>query len=60
MSAVVCQKGYKGRFKASGLQFEIVETTSSTSTIRIRENGEVAEVRDDDLKASAEGIDHFV
>jgi hypothetical protein len=55
-----CAMGQKGRFKISGLEFEIVATTSSTSTIRFRYERQVYEVADGDLRTAADTIQQFM
>lgn len=56
--AMSCSKGQKGRFKASGLEFEIIETTPTTSTIHFHLSriDEKAEVLDEELKKVADSI----
>jgi hypothetical protein len=56
---MTCSKGNKGKFIASGKEFEIVDITSSTSTIRFRYEKTTYELKDEDLKSQAEQIDKF-
>lgn len=56
---IVCSKGNKGRFIASDLEFEIVDTTSTTSTIQFHWTRERHELQDTDLRAAAVGIAEF-
>ena len=55
--ALVCAKGNRGQLKASKLEFEIVDTTSVTSTIRIKPWNTKVEVADSDLRQIAVGIE---
>ncbi len=59
MNSVVCTKGSKGRFRASGIEFEVIDTTPITSTIRFHGSGEVHELADADLRKVAESIEKF-
>lgn len=55
-----CTVGVKGRLKASGIEFKIVAVTRDTSTIELHIAGlPQVEVRDEELRASAEQIDDF-
>lgn len=54
---ISCSIGTKGRLKASGREFEIVATTSTTSTIRFRFERETFEIKDEELRALAEPIE---
>lgn len=56
---VSCSKGQKGKFKASELEFEIVDITTTTSTIRYRGETETHEIKDTDLIENAIGIAQF-
>lgn len=51
--------GSKGKLKASGREFEIVATTSLTSTIRFRGEREEYEINDEDLRAVAIQIEDY-
>jgi hypothetical protein len=52
-----CSKGNKGRLKALGLEFEIIDTTSDTSKIQIRgSRDEPVWIKDEDLKQCADDI----
>jgi hypothetical protein len=53
---LVCQSGRKGRFKRSKKEFEIVSTTTSTSTIRFHWEKELYELPDTELREAAEEI----
>ena len=44
--ALILQTGHKGKLKASGREFEIVATTSQTTTIRFRGERETHEFDD--------------
>ena len=48
--------GTKGRFKASGREFKVVATTSSSSTIRFRFERQTFEIADAELDKTAEVI----
>jgi hypothetical protein len=52
-----CSKGRRGRLKASRLEFEIVETTSSTSTIQLKPWRICVEVKDEELRQIAVGLE---
>jgi hypothetical protein len=52
-----CSKGRRGRLKASKLEFEIVDTTSVSSTIRLEPWRTCVEVKDEELKQIAVGLE---
>lgn len=53
--------GTKGKFKASGIEFEIVDANccSTQTRIRFRYAREVMEIEDKDLRDSAEQVEKF-
>lgn len=56
---MTCSTGKKGRLKASNIEFEIVATTSTTSTIRYRGTRTQVEVEDEQLRKLAVGISEW-
>lgn len=57
--SISLSKGTKGRLKASGREFEIIDTTFNTSTIKYRFTKEIYEISDADLKDAADSIEKF-
>ena len=54
--ALTLRTGQKGRFKASGVEFEIVSTQGTTTTIRYRNTKDQYEINDADLRPNADDI----
>jgi hypothetical protein len=51
-----CTKGAFGQLKASKLEFEIVDTTSTASILRIKPWGNEVTVLDEELRQLAVGL----
>jgi hypothetical protein len=56
IGSLSCTKGAYGQLMASKLEFEIVDTTSTTSTLRIKPWGNEVTVPDEELRRLAVGL----
>jgi hypothetical protein len=54
--SLLCTRGTKGRLKASGVEFEIVDTTEDTCTLKMRGVRETVVVKDSELRELADQI----
>jgi hypothetical protein len=51
--SLMCARGTKGRLKASGVEFEIIEASEKTSTLKLRGLPQVVVVKDSELRELA-------
>ncbi len=56
MVSLSCTKGAYGQLIASKLEFEIIDTTSTSSTLRIKPWGNEVTVLDEELRQLAVGL----
>jgi hypothetical protein len=54
--SLLCTKGESGQLKASGREFEITDTTSTTSTLCIKPLGNEVAVFGEELRQLAVGL----
>jgi hypothetical protein len=57
--SLMCTRGTKGRFKAFGVEFEIIDTTEDSSMLKLRGRRETVVVKDSELRELADQVDRF-